>query len=137
MTRRCTKSAPMARWSKSEYKAHRGAALDRAAKPKASKYRAQRVEVDGITFDSKLEARRYALLKIARSAGYLDFKMQVSYPLEVNGQKVTTYRADFVVTYPDGRVEVEDCKGFKTPVYRLKKKLMKAIHGIEIKEITQ
>jgi hypothetical protein len=44
------------------------------------------------------------------------------------------YKADFVVEYPDGREEVEDAKGYRTAVYRLKKRLMKSL-GIEVKEV--
>ena len=55
------------------------------------------------------------------------------YPLRVNGALIGHYIADFVYWENDERV-VEDCKGVKTPIYRIKCKLMKAIYGIEIKE---
>lgn len=114
------------------------AALDVKVKrqPKPNKYRNDRVRVDGIWFDSKAEARHYGYLKLARDAGFLTFERQVPYRLEVNGKLIATYRADFVVTWKDGRVEVQDVKGVKTKEYLLKKKLMLACHGIEIKEIT-
>jgi hypothetical protein len=124
----------MSRWSAEEYANFRGDKLER--KIKRSKYGAKKTEIDGIRFDSKLEAKRYSILKIARDAGHLTFEMQVRYDLHVNGDHICFYKADFVVTYPAGRVVVEDCKGVKTPVYKLKKKMMKAIHGIEIVEIT-
>ena len=72
-------------------------------------------------------------LKMMRANGLInDFRRQVDFPLEVNGVHITIYRADFVVEYPDGTTVVEDTKGVITEVFRLKKLLMKAIHGIEI-----
>lgn len=107
-----------------------------AKKPVINKFGNRRVEVDGIKFDSALEARHYAKLKLLKRAGEIrDFERQASYDLEVNGQKIATYRADFVVTMPDGSIQVQDTKGYPTPEYKLKKKLMRAIYGIEIMEI--
>ncbi len=66
------------------------------------------------------------------------FEMQVRYDLVVNGVKIGFYKADFV-TYKHGKVlEVIDVKSEMTkklPVYRLKKKLLKAIYNIDIVEI--
>ena len=99
--------------------------------------------VDGIRFPSMKQARRYEELKLLERAGKIvDLEIERPYPLVVNGQKVCRYVADFVyaevvkegpreVTY---RPVVEDTKGFRTPVYRLKAKLMLALHGISIKE---
>lgn len=101
-----------------------------------NKYRNKKTEVDGIVFDSKKEARRFSELKLLERANeILGLECQVKYPLIVNGSVVASYIADFV--YRDNRknrVIVEDCKGVRTPVYRLKAKLMKALHGIEIFE---
>jgi len=47
---------------------------------------------------------------------------------------IGSYRADFTYVNEDGQPIVEDVKGFRTPVYRLKKKLMRALYGIEILE---
>lgn len=105
------------------------------------KYRNVPTAVDGITFDSRAEARRYADLRNAKRAGIVtDIRRQVAYRLEVNGVLIATYKADFVVTYMDGVVDVEDVKGgskggTRTRDYVMKKKLMKAIYGIEIKEV--
>lgn len=115
--------------------------LDR--QPKPSKYRAQAVVVDGIRFDSKAEARHYGHLKMARDAGALTFERQVAYTFEVeytgtNGRtakRKMKYIADFVVTWPDGRTEVQDVKGTQTREYKQKKKLMLDVYGIEIREI--
>lgn len=102
-----------------------------------SKYRAIPTVIDGIRFASKKEARRYEELKLLKRAGAIDMVgMQPKFPLEVNGQLICTYIADFqYLDVKSQKVVTEDCKGMKTPVYRLKKKLMKAIHGIEIKEV--
>lgn len=120
------------------------AALDLkiAKQPKPNKYRNERVSVDGIVFDSKAEAAHYGRLKLARDAGHLTFERQVPYQFEVeysaNGRTVKKkmrYVADFVVTWKGGRVEVQDVKGVLTKEYKLKKKLMLALYGIEIREI--
>jgi hypothetical protein len=101
-----------------------------------SKYGNKKTTVDGIVFDSRAEARRYQELKLLERAGEIfGLKRQQQFPIIINGMKVCTYIADF--TYSDlrkGRDVVEDHKGFPTPQYALKKKLMKAVHGIEILE---
>lgn len=99
-----------------------------------SKYGAQPVEVDGRRFASKREAARYLLLKARAAAGEIEgLELQPRYPLVVNGVKVAVYVADF--RYREaGTLVVEDTKGFRTPIYRLKRKLMKAIHGIDVRE---
>jgi len=106
----------------------------RPFKDKVSKYRNKRTEVDGIMFDSKKEAKRYSVLKILEKEGVIkDLRLQVPYKLEVNGVLICTYRADFVYIL-DPQIIVEDCKGLRTPIYKLKRKLMRAIHNIEILE---
>lgn len=113
---------------------------DMMAKPKPSKYLNKKTVVDGIEFDSIAESNRYKELKLLEAAGEIEgLVLQPPYALVVNGVLVATYKADFL--YFDnvkGCAVVEDVKGgdaTKTPVYRLKKKLMKAIHGIEITEV--
>lgn len=101
------------------------------------KFNAKRTEVDGHKFASKAEARRYSELKLLEKAGQIkDLALQPRYSLVVYGEKVCDYVADFEYRVP-GRTfaVVEDVKGMRTPIYRLKKKLMRAIHGIEIQEI--
>lgn len=109
---------------------------ERAGIAKRSKYRAQPTVVDGIRFASKREAARYQELKALETAGEIvSLKTQVVYRLRVYGTDVGSYVADFVYAFPDCRAfVVEDCKGYRTPVYKLKKKLVKAIYGIEIRE---
>lgn len=101
---------------------------------KASKYRNVKTVVNGIEFASKKEARRYSELRLLERGGLIqDLELQVKYPLVINGIKVGSYIADF--RYQEGHtVKVEDTKGMKTPVYRLKAKLMKALYGITILE---
>lgn len=60
-------------------------------------------------------------------------RLQVRFPLRVNGVTVANYLADFVYVR-DGRRVVEDVKGMRTAVYKLKCRLMQAVHGIEILE---
>lgn len=103
-----------------------------------NKYRNIKTVVDGVTFDSKKEARRYSELKLLEKARQIyGLDLQPQYLLQVNGEKIGVYKADFRYidrsTVPN-KIVVEDCKGVKTPVYRLKKKLVKAIYGIDILE---
>lgn len=105
---------------------------------KASKYRNVKTEVNGISFDSKKEAKRYGELRLLEKAGLIQhLRLQVKYPIVVNGLKVCTWIADFTYDSPTGEV-VEDVKSDitrKNPVYRLKCKLVKAIYGISIREV--
>ena len=89
-----------------------------SAKP--SKYKNIRAEQDGITFDSKAEARRYNELKLMKQAGEIrGFDLQPSFPL---GKKIR-FRPDFIVCGRDGTVWVEDVKGMETKEFKLKQKL--------------
>lgn len=98
-----------------------------------SKYGAHKTEVDGIIFDSRKEARYYNDLKLLqRGKVVVSFERQVSYVLQESfrhkscKRKVMpiVYIADFVVHYSDGHTEVVDVKGYRTPEYLLKKKLL-------------
>lgn len=105
-------------------------------KTSKSKYGNRKTEVDGIRFDSVAEAKRYGELQLLVAAGEInELVLQPRFPLMVNGEKVGTYSADFQYRDRDGRLLVEDVKGMPTTVYRLKKRLMKAVHGIEIREV--
>jgi hypothetical protein len=105
--------------------------------PLRSKYGAVPVVVNGIRFASKREAARYETLVMLERAGQIrDLKLQTSWPLLVGSVKVATYRDDFsYIDVANGELVVEDSKGVRTPVYRLKRKLMAAIYGIEIREV--
>lgn len=101
---------------------------------KRSKYGNTKVEIDGFKFDSKREAARWVELRTMWRAGVItELERQVPYRLEVNGVLIATYKADF--RYRAQMVVVEDSKGVATAVYRLKKKLMFACHGVKIKEV--
>lgn len=102
-----------------------------------NKYQAIPTEVDGIRFASRLEARRYEVLRDKQRDGEIEgLELQVRHPIVINGIKVCEYVSDF--EYRDvatGRWVVEDAKGMRTSTYRLKAKLMRAVHRIEIQEV--
>ena len=124
------------------------------------KYKAIKTTVDGKTFDSKKEAKRYTELKLLEKSGMIThLELQPTYQITVNGVDICKYKADFryftvrqenreqysnskgewIVPTKTGDKEgeiVEDVKGFKTPIYRLKKKLVEACYpGTQIKEV--
>lgn len=116
----------------------KGAQLTKAGKP--HKFNAVRTEVDGISFDSKAEAHYYAQLRMLEKAGEIEgLELQPKFPIVVNGVKVCTYIADFRYRVVKGKsaslTVVADKKGVRTPVYNLKKKLVKAIYDIDITEV--
>lgn len=101
------------------------------------KYGAQPTTVDGIRFASKGEAMRYQELRLLEQAGQISgLELQPKFRLEVNGVKIADYVADFRYTEA-GQVVTEDYKGMKTPVYRIKKKLVKALHNVDILETSR
>lgn len=118
------------------------------------KYRAKRTEVDGISFASKKEAARYVELKLLEKAGKIEqLELQPRFPLYAQSTsgylvraartavdpkllKIGEYRADF--KYRDGRTVpyvVEDVKGFRTDLYKWKKKHVEAQYGITVREV--
>lgn len=103
------------------------------------KYRNKPIVVDGQRFDSKKEAVRYGELTLLRKAGQIsDLETQPRFPCVVNGAKVCDYYADFRYRTAAGAVVVEDVKSPATrtnPVYRLKKKLVEALHDVRVTEI--
>jgi hypothetical protein len=108
----------------------------------ANKFNARKTVVDGITFDSAKEARRYQQLRLEERAGHIsNLALQVPFPIHAtrpDGERVQVakYVADFTYDrhYGDGDEEfiVEDAKGVQTPEFKLKKKLVEAEHNIEI-----
>ena len=106
---------------------------------KVSKYRNRKTLVDGIQFDSQKEADRYQELLWMQQARLIqDLELQPRYDLVVNTHKIGFYRADFrYEVVATSILIVEDVKSpaTKTAVYCLKKKLMKALYGIEIIEV--
>lgn len=127
-----------------------------------NKFNTKKIVVDGITFDSKKEARRYKeLCLMERSCEITDLQRQVKFVLipaqyetyERYGkkgqrlkdgkrcvEKECAYIADFVYK-KDGYLVVEDAKGYRNPstsgyaYFALKRKLMLWVHGIRISEV--
>lgn len=98
------------------------------------KYHNKKIFIDGIKFDSKLEAERYEQLKILERAGVIrDLELQPEYELiplfRKNGKawRKTVYKADFrYILCDDDKTIIEDVKGSTaviTDVFRLKQKL--------------
>lgn len=102
-----------------------------------SKYRAKPTTIDGIRFASKKEALHYCILKTLEIDGRIkDLQMQIPFKCVVNGKLVCTYICDFVYWDIEGKRKVHcDVKGFRTPIYRIKRKLVEAIHKIVIEEV--
>jgi hypothetical protein len=101
------------------------------------KYGNKKTVVDGITFDSKWESQRYLYLKSLEKAGRIkNLELQPRFLITVNSQKICTYVADFQYDKEtkdgDWKHIIEDAKGVETPEFKLKNKLMKAVHNIEI-----
>ena len=102
-----------------------------------SKYKNVKTTLDGIAFASKKESARYAELKLlARSGLIQNLRLQVPFELipKQQGERAVKYIADFVYD-ENGETVVEDTKGFRTDTYKIKKKLMLAVHGIRVKEV--
>ena len=129
----------MTRLSASEY---------RTSARKPNKYGAKKTTVDGIVFDSKREAKRYAELRALEKAGEIShLELQPVFRLEIDGRPIlirsegypngrrVKYVADFAYWDGEKRV-VEDAKGFKTPDYKLKKAVVEALYpAVRIVEV--
>lgn len=101
----------------------------------ANKYKAVPTLVGDIRFDSKAEAKRYSeLLLLFRGGVIRNLELQPEFPVTINGRKVFTYKADFAYFEGQERV-IEDVKGVRTPVYRLKKKCVEAAFNVTIREV--
>ena len=109
------------------------------------KYGNRKTQLDGITFDSKHEAERYAELKLMEKAGMIsNLELQKTFTLigtqrDINGkvlERPVMYIADFVYK-ENGKRVVEDAKSkaTRTPAYIIKRKLMLSIYGIRVKEV--
>ena len=114
----------------------------RSDKKKRPKYGNRKISRDGITFDSAKEARRWSELLLLERAGVIqNLRRQVKYELipsqRIGGkvvERACSYVADFVYE-EEGKTVVEDTKGYKTPEYIIKRKLMLCIHNIRIREV--
>ena len=100
-----------------------------------SKYRAVKTTVDNITFDSKREAARYCELKLLlRAEKIRNLEIQPKFNFRLDGDRIFTYRGDFAYFEGDRRI-IEDVKGVRTAVYKLKKKLIEAQFKIKVTEV--
>lgn len=111
-------------------------------KQRKHKYNAQKIQLDGYTFDSKLEAKYYEYLKGRWAKGEiqeisLQPKFELVPPFEKNGKRyrAITYVADFQVVMPNGEIEIVDIKGMETPDFKLKRKLFEYTQEHELKVI--
>lgn len=109
-----------------------------------NKYSNKKMEIDGIKFDSKREALRYQQLKMLQKQGLIkelelqkEFELQPKFRKNGKAYRNITYRADFYYFDNElGKYIVEDTKGFRTEVYKLKKKLFEYKNeDLEIKEV--
>lgn len=109
---------------------------------KKPKYGNRKKMIDGIEFASTKEALRYQDLVLMQKAGTIrELRRQVPFPIYIKGVKICDWLADFVYDIrwgppkePDWRRQVEDTKGMRTDVYKLKKKMVEAEYGFRIKE---
>ena len=129
---------------------------------RANKYYAEKVTIDGETFDSRKEARRWQELQLLLRAGKIyDLRRQVKFELipaqfesypryGKKGQRLKdgqtcveqacNYYADFVYL-EDGHVVVEDVKGYRDPrsaayaKFVIKRKLMLESFGVRVREV--
>lgn len=88
-------------------------------------------------YASKREAKRAQELRLAQTCGAIsELREQVEYILipKQDGERSCKYIADFVYRQK-GETVVEDAKGYRDPVYRIKRKLMLHVHGIRIREV--
>jgi hypothetical protein len=101
------------------------------------KYSAKRTECAvGHLHPSKAEAKRCDELNDLQREGAISaLDTEPAFPIIINGKKVCTYKADFEYIDQHGERVIEDVKGMKTPVYRLKKKLVEASYPVKIVEV--
>lgn len=117
-----------------------------------SKYRSRKVTVDGETFDSKKEYKRWKELQLLEKAGEIrNLRRQVKYRLlpsqyiykdgekPVCVERPVSYIADYVYEDKGGKTHVEDVKGYKGggaySVFSIKRKLMFYEYGIIVEEV--
>ena len=108
-----------------------------------NKYKNKKICIDNHIFDSKKESEEYLRLKVLEKQGLIkDLELQKEYLLQdkfvINGKtrRKITYRADFsYISTEDDKLHVVDVKGFRTDLYKLKKKLFEYKYNIEIEEI--
>ena len=103
-----------------------------------TKYHNRKVKLDGYVFDSQAEARRWQELRLMEKADAIHaLEVHPTFFFSINNVSLGYYKADFQY-WENGRRIVEDVKSEATrklPVFRLKKKMMLALHGIEVQEV--
>lgn len=123
------------RWTEDDLRALQKPLVPTVVTEVRRKYGNHRVEADGYQFDSKKEAARYWTLRLQQKAGAIEsLEVHPHYDLFVCGVKIGKYIGDFRYRR-EGNEVVEDVKGVRTAVYRLKKRLMKAVHQIDVVEV--
>lgn len=110
------------------------------AKTTINKYGAKPVEYNGVKYHSTKEATYAKQLDLGICVGTIkEWQRQVRYVLGFNDVAITTYVLDFKVWYVNGDIEHVDVKGMRKGaaynMFTIKKKLMRAILGIEIIEV--
>ena len=108
-----------------------------------NKYHNRKIVREGETYDSVKEYRRAKELELLEKGGVIkDLKRQVRFEIIPSQrgddgkvvERAVTYVADFVY-FEDGKLVVEDTKGFRTKDYIIKRKLMRYLLGINIREV--
>jgi hypothetical protein len=122
------------RWTEDEYNKYleRNNKTSPEPKEKKSKYNNKKIKIDGHAFDSIKESEYYQELKIRLKANdILGFCIQ---PIFILSDSIS-YRPDFIIWNADGATEIIDVKGYKTDVYKIKKKLFEDKFNLKIKEV--
>ena len=90
----------------------------------------------GVVYHSKMESEYARYLDILLAGKRIaSWEGQVSFDIILNGVLLSRYFCDFKVMLTNGTIEYHEVKGYSTQLYQLKRKLVEAIHGVEIKEI--
>ena len=118
----------MEHWSIEDYKEF----SYKSTKKKKSKYRSNKVSIDGHTFDSQKEANYYLELKLKLKTEQINgFCLQ---PIFILAPELK-YKPDFIIFNKDNTTEIVDVKGFRTKEYIAKKKIFEDKFNLKIKEI--
>lgn len=108
------------------------------------KYRNEPTVIGNEKYRSKREARRHQTLLMLQKAGHISqLQREVPFVLapkthilgEKRARPALRYFCDFLYVDRDGDRIAEDAKGMSTPVWRVKKHLMKTVHGIDVVEV--
>jgi hypothetical protein len=114
---------------------------------KKHKYNAEKTKYNGVTFDSKKEAKYAAHLDLLIKVGeVIQYQRQVRFTYNLFAQqaeggkivkvgKTRAYIVDFVVYYSSGVIEFIDVKGYQTKAFKEKEKIVQTLFNINIKKI--